>query len=115
MRTPAQAAQEQLEAYNAHDVERFVAAYAEDVEAYDLPATVPHLTGRAALRERYAAYFAREPRVHCQVTARLVEGRYVFDQESLSGYQDGRSASCVAVYEVEQGLIRRIWFARDKR
>ena len=111
-RTPAEAAQEQLEAYNAHDVERFVAAYAPDVEAFDLPAAAPYLVGREALRARYAAYFAREPRVRCEVVSRRVEGRFVFDHERLSGYADGRTGSCLAVYEVVDGLIRRIWFAR---
>lgn len=111
-RTPAEAAEEQLVAYNAHDVERFVAAYATDVEAFDLPATVPYLEGRAALRARYAAYFAREPRVRCEVLSRRVQGRFVFDHERLTGYADGRTGSCMAVYEVLDGLIRRVWFAR---
>ena len=111
-RTPAEAAEEQLQAYNAHDVERFVAAYSPDVECFDLPACAPYLVGRAALAERYTAFFAAEPAIHCRVVHRAVEGAFVIDQEELTGRRDGRTGSCFAIYQVEQGLIRRVWFAK---
>ena len=34
---PAALAQRQLDAYNAHDLEAFLACYAYDVEVYELP------------------------------------------------------------------------------
>lgn len=111
-RTPAEAAEEQLQAYNAHDVERFVAAYSPDVECFDLPGPAPYLTGREALRARYTAFFAAEPAITCRVVQRAVEGVFVIDHESLTGRRDGRTGSCFAIYQVEQGLIRRVWFAK---
>ena len=38
---PAAFAQRQLDAYNAHDLERFVAEYTDDVVVYRLPGTEP--------------------------------------------------------------------------
>ena len=40
--------QRQLEAYNAHDLTRFVAEYADDVRVYRMPAAEPALAGKAA-------------------------------------------------------------------
>ena len=108
----AEAAQAQLEAYNAQDVERFAACYAEDVEAFELPLGTLLFRGREVLRARYAKLFAANPRLHCRLTARIVEGDFVIDQEELSGRADGGSGRAVAIYQVERGLIRRVWFAR---
>ena len=38
----------QLDAYNAHDLERFVAEYADDVRVFRPPATEPALAGKRA-------------------------------------------------------------------
>ena len=38
---PVAFAQRQLDAYNAHDLERFVAEYTDDVVVYRLPGTEP--------------------------------------------------------------------------
>ena len=109
---PETLAQRQLEAYNAKDVERFAACYADDVEAFELPAGTLLFRGREALRVRYARLFAANPNLHCRLTARITEGAFVIDQEELTGRADGGGARAVAIYQVEGGRIRRIWFAR---
>jgi hypothetical protein len=110
--TPQALAQRQLEAYNAQDVERFAACYADDVEAFELPAGTLLFRGRDVMRARYARLFAANPRLHCRLTGRIVEGDFVVDHEELSGRADGGSARAVAIYQVEAGRIRRVWFAR---
>jgi hypothetical protein len=104
--------QAQLEAYNAQDVERFVACYAEDVEAFELPAGTRLFAGRAAMRTRYAALFAAHPRLHCRLLTRMLEGAFAIDHEELTGRADGATAHVIAIYHVERDLIRRVWFAR---
>lgn len=44
--------QRQLDPCNADDLAAFVAAYAESVQLFRLPATVPTLVGREALQDR---------------------------------------------------------------
>lgn len=39
---PADFAQRQLDAYNARDLERFIAEYTDDVVVYRLPETAPN-------------------------------------------------------------------------
>jgi hypothetical protein len=104
--------QAQLEAYNAQDVERFVACYTEDVEAFELPAATLLFASRAAMRTKYAALFAAHPNQHCRLLSRAVEGAFVVDHEEITGRADGKTAHVLAIYQVADGLIRRVWFAR---
>src|SRR6476469_9607362 len=47
--------QRQLDAYNAHDLERFVAEYAADVEVFRPPAGNPVLSGLQSFTAHYAS------------------------------------------------------------
>lgn len=115
-RTPEAIVQEQLEAYNRQDLEAFAATYADDIAIFNLPdGTTPQIAGRDQLREAYGRLFSRpdEDKVQCQVVERIVEGRFIIDQERCRRL-DGRTivAEATAIYEVEEGRIRRVWFAR---
>lgn len=108
----AQAAQRQLEAYNARDIEAFVAAYAPDIEVFDLPAGTCTLQGRDALRARYGAMFTATPALHCRLLHRVTHGCFVVDHEEVTGMAAAQRVYAVAIYEVRDGLIRRTWFLR---
>ena len=58
MTSPEDPVQRQLDAYNAHDIERFVAEYHDDVRVLRPPATDPILSGKPAFREHYAKTLA---------------------------------------------------------
>lgn len=106
---PAALAQRQLDAYNAHDLEAFVACYAEDVEVYELPSMTCILRGREALRGRYGPYFAQQqPRARL-ASDRLVLGTMAIDPEDVVR-ADGSRLQAIALYHVDGGLIRRVWF-----
>lgn len=107
--TPTQLVQRQVEAYNARDVARFAATYAPNVEVLDFPAK-PQFTGRDKLIESFTKFFAWAPQVHCEVVSRTVFGNKVIDHERVTGLPNGRILESVAIYEVENGLIRRVTF-----
>jgi uncharacterized protein (TIGR02246 family) len=106
------AAQRQLEAYNARDAAAFAAAYAPDVEVFELPAGTRTLAGRDELRARYATLFEASPALDCRLLARLVHAPFVVDHEEVHGLRGGAPVNAVAIYQVEAGLIRRAWFLR---
>jgi hypothetical protein len=106
--SPADIVQEQLEAYNARDLERFAATYADDIRIYRLPAAEPAITGQAQLRETYAKRFSA-PGLHATILSRIVMGDKVVDHERVVGIKDV-PIEAVAVYEVSGGLIRTVWF-----
>lgn len=110
----AEAAQRQLDAYNARDAEAFAAAYADDVEVFELPAGTRTLAGREALRDRYCGLFAASPALHCRLLHRVVHGCFVVDHEEVTGLRGGDKVFAVAIYEVREALIRRVWFLRSE-
>jgi len=100
--------QEQLEAYNARDLERFAATYSEGIRIYRLPATDPAIVGKAQLAETYRKRFA-SPGLHADIVNRIVLGNKVVDHERVVGIKEV-PIEAVAVYEVVDGLIQAVWF-----
>ena len=110
--TPAAVVQRQVDAYNAHDLERFAATYAEDAELFDLPdAATPRVSGRESIRADYGALFRDFPNLRCVIVNRAIEGAYVFDQEMCTFDPSEQSVRATAIYLVEGSLIKRVWFA----
>jgi hypothetical protein len=102
--------QEQLEAYNARDLERFLACYSPNVLIEDGAGNV-EMVGHSAMRERYGPMFAQHPQLHCQIVTRLRIGEYVVDEERIVGRgPDERHA--VAIYRVADDKITHVRFLR---
>ncbi len=104
--------EEQLNYYNAHDVEGFASTYTEDIEIYDLPSGTLRFKGNNELKERYAKNFETHP--HARIKKRIVEGNKVIDHEFYM--RDGMTdeGSVVAIYEVDavQAKISKVWFLK---
>jgi hypothetical protein len=101
--------QRQLDAYNEHDLEKFVAEYADDVRVFRPPETEPVLSGKAAFAGHYAANRFNLPKLNAKVVSRIVCGNKVIDHERITGLEE-RTVEVVAVYEVIDGRIRTVWF-----
>jgi hypothetical protein len=102
--------QRQLDAYNARDLTRFVACYAQDVQVYRPPSTQPALSGRQALSDHYAANRFNLPALRAELLCRMVVGNKVIDHERVFGVKD-QPFDAAVVYEVDaKGLIAAVWF-----
>jgi len=101
--------QRQLEAYNAHDLERFLAEYTDDVRVFRPPAVDPVLSGKKAFGEHYSRNRFTLPDLHARLVNRIVSGNIVVDQEEITGLSEPNLAA-VAVYEVVGDKIRTVWF-----
>jgi predicted N-acetyltransferase YhbS len=102
--------QKQLDAYNARDIDAFMACWAEDCEYYEFPS---HLLARGAaeIRERHVARF-QEPNLHGRLIQRIAIANFVVDQETVTRtFPNGPGdVDVVAIYEVEEGKIAKAWF-----
>lgn len=107
----AQLAQAQLDAYNAHDLERFLSHYAEDVVGYAFPDQLL-FEGKAAMRERYARIVFAGSTVRAAVPQRIVQGERVIDHETVTGHPLFGETSVTVIYEAREGLIRKLWLLR---
>ena len=107
---PEAVVQRQLDAYNARDLMRFVACYADDVHVWRPPAPQPVIVGRQALSDHYAAHSFNLPGLHAALVGRMVFGNKVIDQERIVGVGE-QPIDAAAVYEVNaQSLIAAVWF-----
>lgn len=106
---PAAFAQRQLDAYNARDLDRFIAEYTDDVRVWRLNEPEPFLVGKAALAAHYAKNRFSLPRLHAELVNRMVFGNKVIDQERVTGVGDA-PLEVAAIYEVTPGGIARVWF-----
>jgi imidazolonepropionase-like amidohydrolase len=108
--TPEEVVQRQVNAYNARNLEAFLATYGPDVAGFDHPAK-PLFSGLDEMRTIYGRMFETLPTLHGQIVNRIVLGNSVVDHERVIGFGD-RAVEAVAIYEVSGGLIRKVWFLR---
>ncbi|MDI1313754.1 nuclear transport factor 2 family protein [Prosthecobacter sp.] len=107
---PEALVQQQLDAYNAHDLDALLATYAEDARLFEHPATLL-ASGTTQLRERFALRF-QEPNLHAHLTQRIVMDRFVVDHEIVTRtFPEGTgTVELIATYEVIDGRIINAWF-----
>lgn len=103
--------QRQLEAYNAQDLEVFLATYAPDCQICDLNGAVTQ-NSHGAIRARYAAMFAQYPENKARLVNRMALGNVVIDHEDVVRGPNGPRLEAIAIYTVRDGLIARVDFVR---
>ncbi|SFD04605.1 amidohydrolase family protein [Spirosoma endophyticum] len=109
--SPENLAQQQLNGYNARNIDTFLEPYAEDVEVYNFPDNLQY-KGKEAMRKRYSGMFDKTPLLHCELVNRIVVGSTVIDHESVTFASDKEPAKAVAIYKVEAGKIKKVYFTR---
>jgi imidazolonepropionase-like amidohydrolase len=108
---PRDVIQAQVEAYNNHDLEAFIACYAGDAEIHYLEDQQPGVRGHSALRERYTFLKSVPDQFGVQIVERIVSDSVVIDKERIVGLPDGGTMpDAIAVYEVLNGKIQNVWF-----
>ena len=107
----------QLSAYNARDLEAFIACYSVDCPIDD-GAGARLMSGHAEMRTRYRALFDGSPNLHCDIVHRTRIGSYVIDEEAISGRLPGVNPElrrAVVIYRVDtaSGLIAHVRMLRE--
>jgi uncharacterized protein (TIGR02246 family) len=103
--------QRQLDAYNAQDLEAFIACFAPDCVIADLHGAVTQ-QGIDAIRARYAKLFAEFPDNHARLVNRIAVGNVVVDHEDITRAAGARFQAA-AIYTVRDGRIARVDFVRE--
>ncbi len=100
----------QLDAYNARDIEAFMACWADDAQIFEHPATLL-AEGAAAIRARHAVRFT-EPDLFGRLVARFAVASMVVDREVVTrNLPEGLAeVDVIAIYEVANGRITKAWF-----
>jgi len=101
-------AEELVEAFNRHDPEAMAQQVATDFELYyvdEAGASALATKGRDQLIEQMKGYFESQPSVKSTVLASIDGPVYVSFREQIVGGQ-----SSLAVYEIRDQLIQRVWY-----
>lgn len=97
----------QLKAYNARDIEPFLAAYTDDVEVYRFPDSLI-MKGKAEMRAAYEKVFMKTG-LHAEIVSRTYVGSTVIDTERVTGLREG-IVSAIAIYKIRESLIEKVYF-----
>lgn len=104
---------QQLDAYNAHDIDAFVKTYHDDVELFIFPNEC-FCQGKNQLYDLYKKRFTDRPEAIATIASRIVMGDYVSDDETVTGIPGVGSIRLLAIYEVKENLITKVWFIYEK-
>ena len=100
----------QLVAYNAQDMDAYLALFHDDAVLINLPAQHVIAEGLVAIRAMYEVRFAT-PGLYCEVTHRAELGNIAIDHETVFTEGDP-PLNVLAMYEVVDHKIKRIFFVR---
>ncbi|MFD1064203.1 nuclear transport factor 2 family protein [Winogradskyella litorisediminis] len=107
--SPEEIVQQQLDAYNARDIDAFMATYSNDIKLYNFPNEL-RTEGQEAMKTSYKGFFDNTTDLNCKILKRIVTGNKVIDHELVTA--NGNTFKAVAIYEVENGLISKVTFIR---
>lgn len=102
----------QFETYNAHDIDAYMTCFAPDIEMRTFPDDALLLKGHDQVRAFYTTKRFNIPALRAELLGKLVVGDFVVYHEKLVGLDPGKDHVAIAIHEVKDALIRRMWFIR---
>ncbi len=108
--TPEMLVQQQLNAYNAHDLDAFLSPYADNIEIYSTKGELL-MKGKEQMRKEYV-FITRSPNLYCRLVNRIVSGNTIIDHEEIwNSPQPVNLNYGAAIYVIEKGKISRVYFS----
>ena len=104
----------QVIAYNTRNLEDFSNCHHPEVCLYNFPDKTPFAIGKAQLEHIYKDVFDNSPKLHTEITQRMVVGNTVIDNEIVTGRKGATdSIKIIAIYVIEDALIKSAYFIRE--
>ncbi len=99
-----------MDTYNARDLNRLISCFAPDAVILDGLGNQT-IKGHEGMRRVYGRLFDQSPKLHAEIKATMMAGKYVVTEEhvtgiNLEGYPS--EAHLAVVYRVEDGKITRV-------
>lgn len=101
-------AQQQLNAYNAHNIDAFLEPYSDSVVIYGFPGK-QLMKGKDQMRKGYSGMFSELKELHCELKNRIVQGNTVIDHEHVTG-MGPNALDAIAIYKIKDGKIAEVYF-----
>ena len=96
----------QVDAYNAREIDRFLACYTPNAVVEDGHGNVL-MRGADEIRGEYEPFFRDFPGLHGEIVGRIAVGDWIVDEEQITGWRPEPVRAAVA-YHIADGLIDRV-------
>lgn len=96
----------QLEAYNDHDLARFLSCFADDVVFEDAEGN-KLFQGHKQMFRVYSGIFGAK-KVSAKVGKTIEAGNWVGHEQVTFGFAGKKSESVIVMYQSDKGIIRRV-------
>ena len=104
--TVEQVVQQNLEAYNARDLDKFMSSFSEDIEMYNFTDGKMTAKGLLEVRKIYQELFDLSPQLHSTILKRIVFDNKIIDHEWIDGRRGSKTpVELVLIYEVKNEKI----------
>ncbi len=110
--TPETIIQKQVEAYNSRDLSAFLDCHHPEVQLFNFSEPVPFAVGIPSVRKIYKKVFDTSPNLHTEILHRMALDNKVIDHEIVTGRSGVESLEIIAIYEIDDGRIRKGYFIR---
>ena len=105
--------EKQALAYNAHDVDLYMTTMSDSIEIFRLPGQKLDLKGKDSVRAAYG-FLKTSPDLYCRIVNRIVVDNMIVDHEEVYFQGEKKPYYGIAIYYVEKGKIRKIFFWQPK-
>ena len=99
----------QVDAYNAKDLDKFLSVYSDSVRVIQYPGKIKYV-GKVKMKEQYKKLFELNPKLHCEITNRIVFGNKIIDRERITGYPDNWVYDALVIYTFVDNKISEVAF-----
>jgi hypothetical protein len=100
----------QLEAFNSKDIDAFLECYSDGIQAYMLESNELINNDKDQLKKTMNESFKTKPKAKTTVIERITQNNLIIDLEKIDDYVEGKTIKSIAIYEVKDGAITKIWF-----
>jgi len=100
----------QLAEYNKKNLDDFMDCYATDIKVFMLQSGQMITEGKDQLHTIMKESFDKDTGSKTTVLSKVVQGNLIINQEEITGHEPDKIIRTISIYEVENGLIQKLWF-----
>jgi imidazolonepropionase-like amidohydrolase len=105
--SPEMLIQRQVNAYNARNLDAFLATYADNIELYNFPDSLIG-KGKEGMSKIYGDLFTKLSYLHCEIVNRIKLNNTIIDHERVKFNE--KVVDAIAIYEIKEGKILKVTF-----
>ncbi|RQO72188.1 hypothetical protein DBR43_13320 [Pedobacter sp. KBW06] len=107
--------QDQVNAYNERDLAKMMTFFSDDIQLFDFGESEPLVKGITGVEKLYRNVFDHSPNLHAEILNRIVFDDKVIDQERVTTHEGGTATEVLVIYELADGLIKKVYFIQEKK